>query len=158
YHQTIWRYMRVRVADAAEADDLTEVVFLKAWEAMTQYRLRDVPFGAWLYRIAHNVVVDRHRLHKELLPLDGQVAAPQEEDPEKQVARQESAQAVRQALSQLPPLYREVLTLRFVRGLSHAETAQALQRSNDAVRVLQHRALRALRRVLDRLLFFGEPW
>jgi RNA polymerase sigma-70 factor (ECF subfamily) len=157
YHHTIWRYVRHRVDDTAEADDLTEVVFLKAWEAVAHYQLRDVPFDAWLYRIAHNVVVNRHRLHREMLPLEGQVAALVEDDPEKQVARNESAEAVQQALAQLPPLYREVLTLRFVRGLSHAETARALRRSNDAVRVLQHRALSALRRILDRLTFSGEP-
>src|SRR5512135_1339680 len=66
----IYRYIFYRVGEVAEAEDLTETVFLKAWEALDRYEVRDVPFTAWLYRIAHNVIIDRHRTHKTDVSLD----------------------------------------------------------------------------------------
>src|SRR5512137_2072325 len=74
YLARIYRYTFYRVNDVADAEDLTEVVFLKAWKALGDYRAGVVPFGAWLYRIAHNVIIDRHRTRKETLPLEGQLA------------------------------------------------------------------------------------
>jgi RNA polymerase sigma-70 factor, ECF subfamily len=149
YLARIYRYVFYRVNDAAEAEDLTEMVFLKAWEALGGYRLRDVPFGAWLYRIARNVVVDRHRTHKETLALEGHVALRDTvSSPEDSLDRRETIESVAHALAQLSPVHQQVLALRFIGGLSHAETALVLKRSEEAVRVLQHRALYALRELL----------
>jgi RNA polymerase sigma-70 factor (ECF subfamily) len=149
YLALIYRYVFYRVDDVAEAEDLTEQVFLKAWEALEHYQKRKVPFSAWLYRIAHNVIVDRHRTRKETLPLEGQVLRDATGGPEDRLDRRETIEAVAHALSQLTPLHRQVLTLRFISGFSHAETARVLERSEEAVRVLQHRALAALRELLD---------
>jgi RNA polymerase sigma-70 factor (ECF subfamily) len=149
YLARIYRYVFYRVNDAAEAEDLTETVFLKAWEALEDYRLRDVPFGAWLYRIAHNVVVDRHRTHKETLTLEGHLVLHDTvSSPEDSLDQHETIESVAHALAQLSPVHRQVLILRFISGLSHAETARVLKRSEEAVRVLQHRALYALRELL----------
>ena len=149
YLARIYRYVFYRVNDVAEAEDLTEMVFLKAWEALEDYRLRDVPFGAWLYRIAHNVIVDRHRTHKETLSLEGQLVLHDAiSSPEDRLDWRETIESVAHALSQLSPIHQQVLTLRFISGLSHAETALVLKRSEEAVRVLQHRALYALRELL----------
>jgi RNA polymerase sigma-70 factor, ECF subfamily len=151
YLTLMYRYVFYRVNDVAEAEDLTEQVFLKAWEALGHYQLRDVPFSAWLYRIAHNVVVDRHRTHKETLPLDGQLLLRDiTSGPEDRLDWRETIESVAHALSQLTPIHQQVLTLRFISGLSHAETARVLERSDEAVRVLQHRALAALRELLDK--------
>jgi RNA polymerase sigma-70 factor (ECF subfamily) len=151
YLALIYRYVFYRVNDVAEAEDLTEQVFLKAWEALDHYQLREVPFSAWLYRIAHNVVVDRHRTHKETLPLDGQLMLRDvASGPEDRLDWCETIESLAQALSQLSPIQQQVLTLRFISGLSHAETARVLERSEEAVRVLQHRALGALRELLDK--------
>lgn len=145
----IYRYVFYRVGDVSEAEDLTETVFLKAWEALNNYRLRDIPFSAWLYRIAHNAVVDRYRAHKDTVPLDSQLAVSDDADgPEERFDSHENITALTRALSQLSADYQHVLTLRFVSGLSHAETARVLGRSEEAVRVLQHRALNALRQRL----------
>lgn len=150
YLSAIYRYVYYRVGDVAEAEDLTEIVFLKAWEALDKFEVRDVPFSAWLYRIAHNVVVDRHRTHKAALPLDSVLPLPDESDgPEDQFDMLEKIETLAQALSQLSPDYQQVLTLRFISGLSHAETGRVLNRSEEAVRVLQYRALNALRQVLN---------
>jgi RNA polymerase sigma-70 factor (ECF subfamily) len=149
YLARIYRYAFYRVNDVAEAEDLTEVVFLKAWEALGNYRLQDVPFGAWLYRIAHNVIIDRHRTHRATLPLEDQlVLRDAASGPEDHLDWRETIESVAHALSQLSPLHQQVLTLRFISGLSHAETALVLDKSEGAVRVLQHRALYALRELL----------
>jgi RNA polymerase sigma-70 factor, ECF subfamily len=149
YLALIYRYVFYRVNDVAEAEDLTEQVFLKAWEALDHFRVRDVPFSAWLYRIAHNVVVDRHRTHKATLPLDGQLILQDvASGPEDRLDWRETIESLAHALSQLSPIHQQVLTLRFISGFSHAETAQVLERSEEAVRVLQHRALGALRELL----------
>jgi RNA polymerase sigma-70 factor, ECF subfamily len=149
YLTLIYRYVFYRVDDVAEAEDLTEQVFLKAWEALGHYQKRKAPFSAWLYRIAHNVIVDRHRTRKETLPLEEQLLRDASRGPEDRLDWRETIEAVSHALAQLTPLYRQVLTLRFISGFSHAETAQVLARSEEAVRVLQYRALAALRELLD---------
>jgi RNA polymerase sigma-70 factor (ECF subfamily) len=149
YLTTIFRYVFYRVGERTEAEDLTETVFLKAWEALGRYRVREVPFRAWLYRIAHNTLIDCYRTTKETVPLDEQCELPDPADqPDELFDLQESRAAVTQALQNLPPDYQHVLTLRFISGLSHAETSQVLGRSEKAVRVLQHRALNALRKIL----------
>lgn len=151
YLSAIYRYVFYRVGDVAEAEDLTEVVFLKAWEALDKYEVRDVPFSAWLYRIAHNVIVDRHRTHRTSLSLDGALQLRDDAaGPEDQFDVLEDIETLSRALSQLSPDYQHVLTLRFISGLSHAETGRVLKRSEEAVRVLQHRALSALRKWLDK--------
>lgn len=151
YLPAIYRYVFYRVGDAGEAEDLTETVFVKAWEALERYRPTEAPFAAWLYRIAHNLVVDRHRAQKPVDPLDEHVVeARLEADPAAQMEAREAANALAQALGQLEPAQQEVLALRFVNGLSHAETATIMGRSAGAVRVLQHRALAALRQWLKK--------
>lgn len=150
YLADIYRYVFYRVGDQHEAEDLTEAVFVKAWEALERYRPTEAPFAAWLYRIAHNLVVDRHRTKKSEDPLVEQWPDPAPDaSPEAQADRREAASRVAEALAQLDPAQQEVLTLRFVNDLSHAETARIMGRSEGAVRVLQHRALAALRQWLQ---------
>jgi RNA polymerase sigma-70 factor (ECF subfamily) len=146
----IYRYVFYRVGDVAEAEDLTEVVFLKAWEALDSYEVREVPFAAWLYRIAHNAIVDRHRKHRETLSLDAYWPLHDETaGPEDRLDARERLEALTDALSKLAPDHQQVLALRFISGLSHAEASRVLNRTEEAVRVLQHRALNALRKLLD---------
>lgn len=149
YLDVIYRYVFYRVGEVAEAEDLTEVVFLKAWEALDKFEVRDVPFSAWLYRIAHNVLIDRHRTRRPDVSLDGVLPLrDQAAGPEDQFDALQDIETVSRALARLSPDYQHVLTLRFISGLSHAETGRVLQRSEEAVRVLQHRALTALRKLL----------
>lgn len=149
YLPVIYRYVFYRVADVHEAEDLTETVFVKAWEALDRYRSTEAPFTAWLYRIAHNLLVDRHRTRKSVEALAEQMPdLTPGADPASHTDRREQAAALAEALAQLEAAQQEVLTLRFVSNLSHAETAQVMGRSEGAVRVLQHRALAALRRLL----------
>ena len=157
YLARIYRYVFYRVNDVAEAEDLTETVFLKAWEVLSDYRIRRVPFDAWLYRIAHNAIIDRYRTHKETLPLEGRLEIDDvASGPENRLDRRETIETLAQAVSQLSPIQQQVLTLRFISGLSHAETALVLDKSEEAVRVLQHRALSALRGLLTQNVNSGD--
>jgi RNA polymerase sigma-70 factor (ECF subfamily) len=144
----IYRYVYYRVGEAREAEDVTEMIFLKAWEALERYRPTGAPFRVWLYRIAHNVVVDRYRTRKTADALDEQ-HPDRALHPEAHVERDEGRQALLGALARLDPAHQQVLTLRFMCELSHAETALTMGRSEGAVRVLQHRALAALRALLN---------
>jgi RNA polymerase sigma-70 factor (ECF subfamily) len=148
----IYRYIFYRVGDAGDAEDLTEQVFLKAWEALPTYRLRGKPFASWLYRIAHNAIVDRYRREKRAVPVttsehlnweDGGASSLE------QVIAAEEATTLAGAIAQLSELQQQVIVLRFVEGLRHAEVARIIGRSRGACRVIQHRALSELNRLLS---------
>jgi RNA polymerase sigma-70 factor (ECF subfamily) len=147
----IYRYVFYRVGDRAEAENLTQTVFLKAWEALAKYRTQAVAFSAWLYRIAHNTVIDYYRTKKDDAPLEHpRLLQGEAEGLEEQLAQKQSAEALARAIRQLDETDQQVLVLRFVSGLSHAETGKVLGRNEGYVRVLQHRALNALRARLKR--------
>jgi RNA polymerase sigma-70 factor (ECF subfamily) len=144
----IYRYVYYRISDHQDAEDLTEVVFLKAWKALPRYRSNGTSFSAWLYRIAHNAVIDRHRTRKVVVPLDLDVRDTVHPSPEAAVEGAQESLRLDAALSQLKPRLREVILNRFVDGLSHAETAHVMGLREGHVRVLQHRALKAMRNLL----------
>ncbi|HVC34932.1 MAG TPA: sigma-70 family RNA polymerase sigma factor [Chloroflexota bacterium] len=151
YLDRIYRYVYYRVASTTEAEDLTEQVFLKAWEAIDRYEPRGAPFVAWLYRLAHNLVVDHYRGRHSSASLDEiEDAEDAGADVESAVQDRLEAEAVRAAIGTLNPDYQQMLVLRFVEGLSHAEVAQIVGKSEGATRVIQHRALQALARALGR--------
>lgn len=148
YLDEMYRYVYYRLSDEAEAEDLTEQIFLKAWENLPTFR-GVVPFKAWLYRIARNTIIDRYRTRKPNLPLEENLSLVDENDqPEQQVLAQETSLRLREAISKLSPSHQDVIILRFVNGYSAAEIAQILERSAGAVRVLQHRALNAMQSYL----------
>ena len=150
YMEQIYRYVYYRVSDRDEAEDLTETVFVKAWEALPRFRPRGVTFRAWLYRIAHNAVIDRHRTRKVVLPLEQAQdwLDVESSSPEAAAETAEETATLGEALSRLSPRLREVILHRFISGLSHAETAQVMGLRQGHVRVLQHRALNQMRDLL----------
>ncbi len=148
----IYRYVYYRVGNTNDAEDLTEQVFLKAWEALPGYKQRGNPFTSWLYRIAHNVVVDHHRRRKPTvsMPLSEKVDWESKQPTSlEQVIEAEEAASLAAAVAQLPEEQQQVIILRFVEGLNHSEVARILDKSQDACRVLQHRALVALNQLLN---------
>lgn len=148
----IYRYIYYRIGDALEAEDLTENVFLKAWGGIDTYEQQGLSLCAWLYRIAHNVVVDHYRTNREGLSLDGELATLAEESlgPEEMVLKIEEIGELGRAISRLPEEQQHVLVLRFIEQLTHAQVGEILGKSETACRVLQHRALIALKRILGR--------
>src|SRR4030043_1059788 len=145
----IFRYLIAHVDNAMDAEDLTCEVFLKAWQSLPKYIERGVPFLAFLFRIARNALIDlyrqNHRLeHKALDDMDGYKAEGVIELGE-MVGNQLEHQQILRILKKLKADYQSVLILRFISELSPEETAQVMKRSVGAIRVLQHRALNALR-------------
>jgi RNA polymerase sigma-70 factor, ECF subfamily len=145
----IYRYVYYRVSNQQDAEDLAETVFLKAWQGLSNYKPEGAPFMAWLYRIAHNTVVDHYRTNKTPEPLADHPYLPDErESVEAQVLSRTEIEQLTTKLQEMTPIHQEVLILRFINGLSPAETAAALDKSNGAVRVLQHRALKELQALM----------
>jgi RNA polymerase sigma-70 factor (ECF subfamily) len=149
HHQAdILRYLFRRIGDHDAAQDLTQQVFLKAWQAIPRYRDRGHPLLAWLYTIARHQVIDHARASKLVGSLDGiEVGEPSRV--EEQVLRAEQQRQLRAALERLSEDHREVLILRFWLDKPAAEVGELMDRSAGAVRVLQLRAIRALRRELE---------
>ena len=151
YFDRIYRYVFFKTSHVAEAEDLTERVFLKAWEAMARYKQRGGGFRTWLYRIAHNTVVDYHRTKKDTVALQ-EVSQPLAEAtplPEQILVKQEEIEQLHAAITRLPEEQQQVVILRFIEGISHAEVATIIGKSAGACRVVQCRALAALHKILE---------
>ena len=148
----VYRFFRFRVAAAEAAEDLTQKVFLKMIEQLPKYEPRGIPFAAWLFRVARNAWIDEGRTHRSWVPIDELHNSPGDSDgPEELAAASIDAQQLRTAIEALPTDQREVIACRFFAGLSCRETAAQMGRSEGSVRVIQHRAVAALRRRLPGL-------
>ena len=150
YHEPVYRFIASRVRRPVDAEDLTQVVFVKALEALPRYEARGIPFGGWLFRLARNTVIDHARTRREHSDLDA-IAERVSEDgsPDDIVAARRDMDAVAKALGALTPEQREAVELRFFAGLSAREAAAAMGKQEGTVRGLQFRAIAALRRALD---------
>lgn len=146
----IYRYIVLKVRNQADAEDLTQQVFLKALESIGSYRWRGMPFSSWLFRIAHNQAVDHFRKRKKgkTLPLD-EARVVSTADPTLLAEQRLRVEQLAVAYEQLTEAQREVISLRFAGGLSTAEVAKVMSKSEGAVKVLQHNALVRLRRILS---------
>ena len=145
----IYRYIAIKIGDRTEAEDLTQQVFLKAIQSISSYKWKGMPFSAWLYRIAHNQIVDhvRKRSRKPTVSLEDN-DPPGSDNPEKVTERKLEMEELAVAAMKLTPSQREVISLRFAGQLSIAEAAKAMGKSEGAIKALQHSAVAALRRVL----------
>jgi RNA polymerase sigma-70 factor, ECF subfamily len=149
YHLPVYRYIASRVHRPSDAEDLTQLVFVKALEALPRYQSRGIPFGGWLFRLARNTVIDHVRTRHDHLDLDtasGQAGGDAGPD-EVTVARQEMDE-VAVALAALTDEQREAIALRFFAGLSAREAAVVMGKQEGTIRGLQFRAIAALRRQL----------
>jgi RNA polymerase sigma-70 factor (ECF subfamily) len=146
YFDPIFRYLCVRVDRAEDAEDLAETVFLRAYRSLHRYRERGWPLSAFLYQVARNALVDHYRKRpreSDLAEADSLSTPARALDDE--MERAERLREMRRALGSLPPDYQEVIRLRVLLSLPTETTAQWMERSPGAVRVLLYRALAALR-------------
>jgi RNA polymerase sigma-70 factor (ECF subfamily) len=149
FHLPIYRYVVSRVHSPADAEDLTQLVFVKALEALPRYESRGIPFGGWLFRLARNAVVDFTRTRHEHADLDAVVyQGTHEPGPEDVAMIQQDLDEVAVALATLTDDQREAIALRFFAGLSAREAAEVMGRQEGTIRGLQFRAIAALRRQL----------
>jgi RNA polymerase sigma-70 factor (ECF subfamily) len=149
YLNDVYRYIYYRIGDSLLAEDLTETVFLRVWEKLSSFQIGRIAFRNWLLRVAHNLVVDEYRARKETSHLEDHphLTAPGP-NPEQAAIAKERHEQLAEAMRRLRPEYQHVLALRFISGLRHSEVAQVLGKSEGTVRVLQHRALQALAKIL----------
>ena len=146
YIERIYRYIYFRIADVEISEDIASQVFLKAWEKLVSFQVGSTPFIAWLYRIAHNAVIDYYRTKKVSVRLDDVSPAEVSHDDgiDEKLDRQIDSQQLRDALRELTDEQQEVLMLKFIGGLSTLEIARHLGKQQGAIRALQMRALQGL--------------
>lgn len=147
HHATIARYVATRIRNPMESEDITEAIFESAWRAVKRYKEQGVPFLAWLYRLAHNRVIDHYRAQRPTLSLIPEVHEYIVES-DNLLENNLNGTDLTKALGLLTADQRQVILMRFVYGLNGREVAQAMDKREDAVRALQFRALATLRRIL----------
>ncbi len=155
YFERIYRYVRLKVGNASDAEDVTAVVFLSAWRAIDRFSPKhEASFSGWLFRLAHNALVDRFRRIRPTVSLDEALDESPVEDvklsPEATLDRRLTIAELQRALLALTDEQREVVLLRFIEGLSAREVGDIMGKQEGTVRGMQFRALEALRRALAR--------
>ncbi len=147
----ISKYLNSLLLDPADTEESVGEVFVTAWRKLRKLRQPE-RFDSWLFRIAHNHAVDRLRKRKKTEPLDGlamhKIDTNPQRCPQSSLEIAEQQRYIREALLRLPDEQREVLTFRFLVGMSHGEVAGQLDKSVEAVRALQYRGLKSLRSMM----------
>jgi len=151
YFDKIAHYIYVRLGDRAEAEDLASEVFLKACKSLDKFEMRGVPMQAWLFKIAHNLLVDHQRKHSKIRTVqvdDLQIAG--KHDPEAAALVNVEYERVLKSMDKLTQDQRQVIELRFFGGLTSEEVSGVMDKSNGAVRQMQSHAIKRLRQLLDK--------
>lgn len=151
YVKKVYTYVYYRVGGVEDAEDITESVFLHALLNLERYQDRGIPFSAWLLRIAHNLVANWHRRAEKRKQVDVREMEGMGDDalsPDEAVEEEEEYREVRRALAALPEDKQQVLILRFAEGMRYREIGEVMGKSAGAVKVLAHRSLMALHKIL----------
>lgn len=153
YVKKIYSYIYYRTSNSHDAEDLTSRVFFRAMSHIEHYVDKGLPFQAWLYRIAHNLVANWHRdkNRRKIIPLDEFVTNTLKTDaPEDTTEADEERERLLDAIRRLPADRQQLLYLKFVDHKSNAEIGEILGRSEGAIKSLYHRTLTSLREELER--------
>ena len=148
YVTKIYNYIYYRVGDQEEAEDLTARTFFRALRKIGAYEERGLPFSAWLYRIAHNLVANWHRSQsrRKSVQLDELITATSDvSSPGTLVEKQEAREVLLEAIRDLPEDRQQLLILKFVEHMPNARIGQVMGRSESSVKSLYHRTLKSLR-------------
>lgn len=156
YLDRIYRYVFYQVHNKVTAEDLTEEIFIKAWRGIGKYRWKGQPFSAWLYRIAHNHVIDYFRTSRQHQPLDREIPADGDQ-PQQELETKQIQQSLLRAISSLPQQQKQVIILKFIEDLDNRAIERIMGKSQGAIRVMQMRALAALRQILNEEMEECEP-
>ena len=152
YFEKIYRYILLKIGDQFEAEDMTQQVFLKALKSIGTFKWKNVPFSAWLYRIAHNQTVDYLRRKSRhptgtLEEAEAYIVEPGG-GPQEMAEFHFDLERLTAATKRLTPAQRNVIALRFASELSIAEVSHVMGKSEGAIKALQHSAVLALRRIM----------
>jgi RNA polymerase sigma-70 factor (ECF subfamily) len=151
YVTRIYNYIFYRIGSSYDAEDLTERVFMRALRHIGSYNNRGLPFSAWLYRIAHNLVANWYRdnSRRKEIPLDdGILTSHQSSFPEQEILHNEERERLLHVIRRLPPDRQQLVILKFVDHLSNSEIGQIMGRTEGAVKSLYHRTLLTIREEL----------
>jgi RNA polymerase sigma-70 factor (ECF subfamily) len=154
YIGRIYNYIYYRTGNPHDAEDLTSRVFTQAMKHISKYEDRGLPFSAWLYRIAHNLVANFHRdnSRRQIVGLDESYRLPSKQElPESKVVRTEEEEFLLEMVSVLPEDRQQLLILKFVDHLSNAEIGEIMGRTEGAIKSLYHRTLLSLREEVQNL-------
>lgn len=154
YVDRIYNYIYYRTGSTKDAEDLTGKTFFKAMSHIKGYKFMGLPFSAWLYRIAHNLVANYHRdrSRKQEISLDkipGNILPQKELQPEKQLVQNQEVMELLATIRDLAPNRQELLILKFIDQLSNAEIGQIMRKSEGAIKSLYHRTLIELREKMN---------
>jgi RNA polymerase sigma-70 factor (ECF subfamily) len=154
YFDRIYRYLVLRIRNEYEAEDLTQQVFMKVLKSISSYKNKGVPFSSWLYRIAHNQLVDflRQQNKKATVDIEGLPLPHVGDDPQHMIEQQVDIEELKKATGQLTEAQQEVISLRFAGELSIAQCAAIMGKSEGAIKALQHSAVLALRKAFTKEL------
>lgn len=156
YVDRIYAYVYNRVHNVQEAEDLTARTFYRALAKLESYEDRGLPFSAWLYRIAHNLVANHHRdnSRRHFVPFDMlNLAGRRQNEPEEVIAREEDHETLWEAIERLPAERRDMLIYKFGNRLTNLEIGEMMNKSEGAIKSLYFRTLAALRKELK-----GYAW
>ena len=149
--EKIYNYIYYRTGNRNDAEDLTSRVFQRALKHITKYKKTNVPFSAWLYRIAHNLVANWYRdsKRKKEVPIEDHRYLPTKADiPEKQIEKKQEVEGLMQILHELSHDRQMLLILKYVEDLTNKEIGQIMGKSEGAIKSLYHRTLNELREVI----------
>ena len=151
YVDRVYRNIYYRIGNEADTEDLTQEVFLKAWQAIDRYKKTASPFIAWLMTISHNLVIDFYRTRKDRAYLEAEVLADDSApDPERTAEASIKQQRLRRAILQLGGDEQQVVILRLIEDFEFTEIASLLKKKEGNIRVILHRALVRLRNILEK--------
>lgn len=152
HFERVTRYIAVRIGDITEAEDLASEVFMRALQAVGSYQEKGVPIEAWLFRIAHNIVVDhlRKKSRRPTLPLDEALSLPGKDKPGEELEQQQEREELRRAMEQLSPAQQQVLALRLEAEMTSKQVAQVMGKKPGAIRQMQSSAVKKLRDLLKK--------
>ncbi|PIT92900.1 MAG: RNA polymerase subunit sigma-70 [Candidatus Harrisonbacteria bacterium CG10_big_fil_rev_8_21_14_0_10_38_8] len=153
YVTQIYRFIYLKVSHKEQAEDLSHEVFLKAWKNLPNFKIQKFPFSSWLYRIARNSVIDYYRTKKDNTSLESFFSVIEErfqiDDTEKLTDHAIFFKKFKEVLSSLTKDQQEVINLRFIEDLTPAEIATIINKKEGTVRILQHRAVKKLKELLE---------
>ena len=146
----IYSYLHVSVGNRHDAEDLTTQTFLKMLESIGRFRWQSAPFSAWLFRIAHNLAMDHFRARRRWQPEEEvpEPAGSEEPSAELQAMQSIGRQSMLELIQDLSPEQQQVLTLKFVFNFANADVATILEKTEGAIKSLQHRALASLQKLI----------
>lgn len=144
YVTPVYRYIYYRV-NSNIAEDLTEDAFFKAWKHLKKYKKGKYPFSSWLFKIAHNLVVDHYRKNKVPIEMIDETIEDESYGPDQKANLKLNNIRLHKLIKKLPDSYQQVIILKYINELDNTEVASAMGKSEGAIRTLQHRALEKLR-------------